>query len=163
MKNCIYILALIASFNIYSQNKYESDSLKAYALINKEITFLKEKGVMENGLISFFDDTGKIFIAWKEKGKYRAIKMHYKGEECKKRSKQKLSNRDKKNIDNIFKNPQTLSGISNLNCDERAHAFNKIHLKLIINNQEYHSSFYSHCLQNSKSAALTSLYFSLRK
>lgn len=158
MKNYILFLSLIMCLNIHSQNKYETDSIKAYSLIKKEMISLKKKGVATNNTISLFDDTGKIIIAWKEKEKYRAIRMYYKGRKCNKSKKQRLSKLDKKNIEVILKNPQILSKISNLTCDETVHSFNKIYVSV----ENYNNSFFSHCEQNNEVASLVSLYFSLR-
>lgn len=158
MKNYVLFLSLIMCLNMHSQNRYETDSIKAYSLINKEITSLKEKGIPTTNLISLFDDTGKIVIAWKEKERYRAIRMYYKGKKCNKSKKQRLSKIDKKNIETILKTPQLLSEISNSTCDERVHSFNKIYVKT----ENYYNSFFSHCEQNSEVRPLVSLYFSLR-
>lgn len=158
MKNYILFLLLIVCLNIYSQNRYETDSIKAYSLIKNEVAFLKEKGLITTNLISLFDDTGKIIIAWKEEEKYKAIKIYYKGPECNKSKKQRLSKLDKKNIESILKTPQILSKISNSTCDERAHSFNKIY----VSTENHYNSFFSHCQQNKEVAPLISLYFSLR-
>jgi len=158
MKNYILFLLLIISLNIHSQNKYETDSIKAYSLIKKEMISLKEKGITASNIISLFDDTGKIIIAWKEKKRYRAINLYYKGKECNKSKKQRLTKLDKKNIKAILKKPQILSKISNSTCDERVHSFNKVY----INIENQYNSFFSHCEQNNELSPLISLYFSLR-
>ncbi|GAA3518944.1 hypothetical protein GCM10022393_36360 [Aquimarina addita] len=144
--------------NVYSQNRYETDSITAYSLIKNEMANLKERGIEKTNVISLFDDTGKIIIFWKEKEKYRAVKMHYKGKESNKVKKQMLSKLDKKNIELIFKNPQILSKISNSNCNEKAHSLNKVN----INTEKYSNSFFSNCEQDNELIPFTSLYFSLR-
>lgn len=149
---------LIVSLNVFSQNRYETDSIKAYSLIQKETTNLKKIGIAETNVLSLFDDTGKIIILWKEKEKYRALKMYYKGKKCNKVKRQRLSEFDKKNIEIILKNPQILSKISNSNCNEKAHSFNKVN----INTEKYSNNFFSHCEQVNELIPLTSLYFSLR-
>ncbi len=158
MKNCILFLTLIMYCNLYSQNRFETDSIQAYSLIKKEIATLKEKGVIEADLISIFDDTGKIIIAWKSKEKYKAMKMFYKEKKCKKSKKQRLSKLDKKNLEIILKKPKILSKISNLTCNEKVHSFNKIY----VNIKNSYKSFFSHCEQDNEVLPLVSLYFSLR-
>ncbi|WDO13624.1 hypothetical protein MH928_02725 [Flavobacterium sp. WW92] len=158
MKNSILYLLLIVSLNVFSQNRYETDSITAYSLIEKEMTNLKKIGIAETNVLSLFDDTGKIIILWKEKEKYRAVKMYYKGKECNKVKRQRLSKLDKKNIELILKNPQILSKISNSNCNDRAYSFNKVN----ISTENFSDSFFSHCEQVNELIPLTSLYFSLR-
>lgn len=158
MKDSILYLLLIVSLNVFSQNRYETDSITAYSLIEKEMTNLKEIGISKNNVLSLFDDTGKIIILLKEKEKYRAVKMYYKGKNCNKVKRQKLSKLDKKNIELILKNPQILSKLSNSNCNERSHSFNKVN----ISTENFSGSFFSHCEQVNELIPLTSLYFSLR-
>lgn len=157
MKNCILCLLLIVCLNVSSQNRYETDSITAYSLIEKEMINLKEKGIAETNVLSLFDDTGKIIILWKEKEKYRALKMYYKGKVCNKFKKQRLSKLDKKNIELILKKPQILSKISNLNCNERVHSFNKVNISI----GNYYNTFFSHCEQGTELIPLISLYFRL--
>ncbi len=150
-------LFLLGCSNVYSQNRYETDSIKAYSLINKETSSLKK-----SEWISIFDDTGKIVIIWKERGKHRAIKLYYKGKDCKKSKRQKLLKDDKSNIDNLLGNPEIISEINNDRCNEMVHSFNKVNIDITLNDKVYHNSFYSHCEQKNQLKSLMSLYFNLR-
>lgn len=161
MKKIVFtsIIFLTSILNSYCQDRHHNDSIKASLLINKELNSLKSNGITKDNIISFYDDTGRIVIAWKVNEKYKAIKMYYKGNKCDKAKKQRLSKTDKQNLSMIFKKPHILSKISNSICDERVHSFNKVHIRI----DGYENSFLSHCKQDNELEPLVSLYFSLRK
>jgi len=149
---------IVTLVNSYCNDSHYKDSVNANVLITKEILSLENKGILKSNIFSFYDDSGKIVIAWKAKEKYRSIKIYYKRKKFNIVKKQKLSKSDKENIETIISNPNALLKLSNLSCDERVHSFSKVYVKL----NNYSNSYFTHCKQDEELKALTSLYFSLR-
>lgn len=154
-----FVMLILLITNVYSQDRYQEDSIKANRLINIEVASLNKKGISGNDVLSFYDDSGKIVIAWRADEKVRAIKMYYKGNKCDKAKKQRLSKTDKDNLNTVFSTPNLIERISDSNCDERVNSFNRVNFKI----GEFKNYLLSHCEQNDEVKPLVSLYYSLRK
>lgn len=145
--------------NVYSQDRHQEDSISANKLISKEIISLESKGISKNDILSFYDDSGKIVIAWQTDKKVKAVKMYYKGGKCDKAKRQRLSKLDKQSLNTIFNNPNILTKISSSNCDERVNSFNRVNFKI----GTFENIILSHCKQDEEVKPLLTLYFNLRE
>ena len=165
MKNYFVYIFVFISISIYSQNRFEKDSIEAYTFIDKELKSLKSTKRVPDNIISIFDDNGRVIIFWLDNKKYSAIKAYYKGEKVKSRKvkKLKLSKEDIINIENIFKNSKILLKTSNSDCNDNVHSFNRISIKITSNNKCYYNSFFSHCKQNKYITPLLQLSFYLKQ
>lgn len=154
---CLTSFIILLSVKSFSQETSFNDTIISNRIIQKKIEELSQKNILKT--VSIFDDTGRIFIIWKAKNKVKFILIN--SNEKTNKSKIKCLRKYEDLIENMFEKPDLIYQLSNKVCNDKAHSYLRVTIRIKNNNDVFQNYFYSHCEQDVKLSKLKELYFYL--
>lgn len=150
-------LLFMTSTLVFSQNREEQVNSKVLPLIKVQKKTLKERRITET--VCMFDDSGHLFIFWKEGNKVRYTTADYNNKGVKKSIRN--LNHNSLLIRKIIEDPSLVQSMNNSDCFEMAHAFSKVTVVVETESETIKNHFFTHCKQQGKCKDIKVLYFDL--
>ncbi|CAM1360319.1 exported hypothetical protein [Tenacibaculum litopenaei] len=161
MKLVLICLLTMLSGIVNGQNRQVKDSIIGEKFLKKELSSLNMKVL--NNIITYYDNSGKVLIIWKDDHRYKVLKTNYKTELNSDKQISLLSKKKSIKVDRLIDKIEQVS-ISKSDCIKNAHSFIKVFFSVKSASIDISNSFYTHCVQSNKIAkSLIDIYFELRE